>query len=88
MYSVGNVADVQGPNFCYTYKPSTQTSIGLYSWIGNGWASAPTQPPSRSQSSTRPAGNDTQNVVIVCNLDPNERAARLKCRRSILGCWA
>ena len=79
VYSVGTVGDVQGPNFCYAYKPSTQTSIGLYSWIGNGmgFRTNPSLRPEVSPS-TRPAGTSTQNVIIVCNLDPNERAARLK----------
>ena len=41
--SLVRTTSTTAPNFCYAYKPSTQTSFGVYSWIGNGFATGPTQ---------------------------------------------
>lgn len=77
VYSVGGAGNVQGTNFCFASKPSTQTSIGVFGWVGNGMGFRvnPSLRPEVS-ASTRPSGST--NVQVVCNLDPNERAYRLK----------
>ena len=84
VYSVGGVGNVQGPNFCFASKPSTQTSIGVYGWIGNGmgYRVNPSLRPEVAPS-TRPAGSTE--VKVVCNLDPNERAYRLKMQAILPG---
>ena len=51
VYAVRGLNGAFGPNFSYAYKPSTQTSFGLFGWIGNGMchrvtrASAPSSAP-------------------------------------------
>lgn len=79
VFSVGGTGNLQGPNFCFAAKPSTQTSIGLYSWLGNGFGFRvnPSLRPEESPS-LRPAGSNTTDSIVVCNLDPQERAYRLK----------
>lgn len=67
-----------GPNFCYAYKPSTQTSIGLFAWIGNGVAY-------KTNPSLRPAWSPTlvptgspDRLRVACSENGQEVVRRLK----------
>jgi hypothetical protein len=66
-----------GPNFAYASKPSTQTSFGLFSWIGNGMCYR-VNPSLRPQYrvATRPLGNG--NIRVVCDDDGQENVTRQK----------
>ena len=76
VFSVAGANNAQGANFVFVSKPSTQTTFGVYSWIANGFGYRvnPSLRPQLSLS-TRPAGTQ---VDVVCNLDENEQAMRIK----------
>ena len=77
VFSVAGAGNVQGEGFCYCYKPSTQTSFGLFGWVGNGvcYRTNPSLRPARTPT-TRAQGDG--NFRVVCNDDVQERARRLK----------
>ena len=77
VYEVRGAGGTYGPNFCYADKPSTQTSFGLFSWIGNGMCYR-VNPSLRPQYrvATRPLANG--NLRVVCDDDSQENVTRQK----------
>ena len=67
-----------GPNFAYAYKPSTQTAIGLYAWIGNGVAykTNPSLRPGWSPTLV-PTGN-VNALRVACSENGSEQVRREK----------
>ena len=78
VFQVRGPNGVFGPNFCYAYKPSTQTSFGLYGWIGNGvcYKTNPSLRPATSPTLV-PTGNANA-LRVACSDDGQEQARRLK----------
>ena len=79
VFSVAGAGNVQGQNFCYAFKPSTQTSIGNFGWIGNGvcYKVNPSIGPA-VRLSTVPAGANTPNFNVICPVDTQQQALRQK----------
>lgn len=77
VFAVRGAGGVEGPNFCYAYKPSTQTAFGLFGWIGNGmcYRVNPSLRP-RYRAATRPKGTSQQ--WVVCEDDGQEVVTREK----------
>lgn len=77
VFAVRGAGGVWGPNFAYAYKPSTQTSFGLFNWIGNGVCYR-VNPELRPQYrvATRPLGNG--NIRVVCDDDGQANVQRQK----------
>ena len=67
-----------GPSFCYAYKPSTQTSFGLFAWIGNGvgYKTNPSLRPAFSPTLV-PTGN-VNALRVACSEDGQEFVRRIK----------
>jgi hypothetical protein len=78
VFEVRGVNGTYGPNFSYAYKPSTQTSIGLFSWIGNGvgYKTNPSLRPAFSPTLV-PTGN-VNALRVACSEDGQETVRRLK----------
>lgn len=66
-------------NFCYSYKPSTQTQFGVYSLIGAGFGYRvnPSMRPAVALK-TEPARKNSQDIRIRCNSDGVAQAQRDK----------
>lgn len=79
VFAVRGANNTFGPNFCYAFKPSTQTSIGNFSWIGNGvcFKVNPSIAPA-VRLSTIPAGANTPNFTVICPVDTQQQALRQK----------
>ena len=77
VFRVRGAGGVETTDFCYTYKPSNQTSFGLFSWIGNGVCYR-TNPSLRSSRTPTARALGNGNFRIVCNDDVQERARREK----------
>ena len=77
VYAVRGLNGAWGSNFSYAYKPSTQTSFGLFNWIGNGVCFR-VNPELRPQYrvATRPLGNG--NIRVVCDDDGQANVRRQK----------
>ena len=77
VFQVRGDGGVWGTNFSYAYKPSTQTSFGLFNWIGNGMCFR-INPELRPQFrvATRPLGNG--NIRVVCDDDSQANVRRQK----------
>ena len=77
VFAVRGANGLYGANFSYAEKPSTQTSIGLFSWLANGmgYKVNPVLRP-RYRPGSRVLGNG--NTRIVCDEDPQEKLARDK----------
>ena len=77
VFAVRGSGGTYGPNFSYAYKPSTQTSFGLFNWIGNGMCFR-VNPELRPQYrvATRPLGNG--NIRVVCDDDAQANVRRQK----------
>ena len=77
---VFQIPDVTGTNasqFCYAYKPSTQTAVGLFSWIGNAVCfrvNPSLRPAVRPELKARGNGN----MRLLCGGDASELAQRDK----------
>ena len=77
---VFQIKDIDGNNasqFCYAYKPSTQTSFGLFGWIGNAVCfrvNPSLRPATRPELKTRGNGN----MRLLCAGDASELAQRDK----------
>jgi hypothetical protein len=78
VFTVAGANNQQGANFSYAYKPSTQTAIGLFAWIGNGMCFRvnPSLRPATTPS-LRAMGDPDRNRV-VCNNDLQELVRRDK----------
>ena len=78
VFQVRGPGATYGPNFCYAYKPSTQTNFGLYGWVGNGvcYKTNPSLRPAWSPS-LLPTGRDDR-LKIACTNDGQEEVARMK----------
>ena len=77
VFAVRGVGGTFGPNFSYAYKPGSQTSFGLFSWISNGTCLR-VNPRLRPQYrvATRPLGNG--NLRVVCDDDGQANVERQK----------
>ena len=77
VFEVRGAGGTWGANFSYAYKPSTQTSFGLFNWIGNGMCFR-VNPELRPQFrvATRPLGNG--NIRVVCDDDSQANVRRQK----------
>ena len=77
VFEVRGAGGTWGTNFSYAYKPSTQTSFGLFNWIGNGMCFR-VNPELRPQYrvATRPLGNG--NIRVVCDDDSQANVRRQK----------
>lgn len=66
-------------NFCYSYKPSTQTQFGVHSLIGAGFGYRvnPSMRPAVALK-TEPASKNSQDIRIRCNSDGAAAAQRRK----------
>ena len=76
VFAVRGLNDTYGPNFSYAFKPSTQTAIGNFSWIGNGvcYHVNPSIAPG-VRMNTVPQGNG-QNYFVVCPEDIQQTVVR------------
>ena len=75
VFAVRGAGGVFGPNFSYANKPSTQTSFGLYGWIGNG-VMMRSNPTLRSAYSA----NIRPNGQVACSANGQELLKREKDR--------
>lgn len=77
VFAVRGAGGTYGPNFSYANKPSTQTSFGLFGWIGNGvcYRVNPSLRP-QYRAATRALGNG--NLRVVCDDDSQENVTRQK----------
>ena len=78
VFAVRGAGGTYGPNFSYSFKPTTQTSFGLFNWIGNGMCFR-VNPKLRPQYrvATRPKG-DGSTVRVVCDDDSQANVERQK----------
>ena len=84
VFAVRGTGGTFGPNFSYAYKPSTQTSFGLFSWIGNGmcFRANPSLRP-QFRLATRQLGSG--NLRLVCDDDGQENVTRQKQQQRFSG---
>lgn len=79
----GDVFQIRGLNdewttdFCYSYKPSTQTQFGVYQLIGNGFAFR-VNPQLRPAVVVKTEPSGSENTRIKCNKDGVAGAQRKK----------
>ena len=78
VFSIRGMNNQWTTDFCYTYKPSTQTKFGVHSLIGAGLCHRvnPAMRPAVS-AQTEPADNGKR-IRIKCSTDDVGRAQRLK----------
>ena len=78
VYAIRGINNAWTTDFCYTSKPSNQTTFGLYAGCGNGlgYRVNPTITPA-SVPQPVPQG-DNGNSRVVCTHEPQVRAQRLK----------
>ena len=78
VFQVRGPNGVFGTNFSYAYRPSTQTSFGVFAWIGNGvcFKTNPSLRPGWSPTLV-PTGNANA-LRVACSEDGQEQVRRLK----------
>jgi hypothetical protein len=78
VFAIHGLNNAWTTDFCYSYKPSTQTQFGVYQLIGNGLAFR-VNPQLRPTVlvKTRPKGDDGD-IEVSCNPDGVARAQRDK----------
>jgi hypothetical protein len=78
VFQVQSIADAWRPDFCAATKPSTSTSFGVYSPIGNnlGFKANPSVRPGVT-ARLKPKG-DNGDARVVCDLDNTVQAQRAK----------
>ena len=77
VYQIKAINGTNQSQFCYAYKPSTQTSFGLFSWIANAVCyrvNPSLRPATRPELKTKGNGN----MRLLCAGDANELSQRDK----------
>ena len=79
VYSVRKIEDKDWTqDFCQAYRPSTQTTFGLFAPIGNGLTYLVNPRVNAGSVATFVPYNKGQDLYVVCKADPSERARRQK----------